>query len=109
MRGKPEEQIPLLIQKWGVDLLTYEKDTEPYAVQRDSRISASLPSGVKVSTFCSHTLFETEHYLAINGGKIPTTYTAFCKLFLSMGSVRQPLTSITSAQVIYCGGNYAMI
>lgn len=53
-----------------------------------------------MSSICSHTLYETEHYLATNGGKIPTTYVAFCKLFLTMGSMRQPIETITSKQVI---------
>ena len=99
IQGKPEEQIPLLVAKWGVELLTFEKDTEPYAVLRDTSITKALAKGVKVSSVCSHTLYETEHYLATNGGKIPTTYVAFCKLFLSMSSMRQPIETITSIQV----------
>jgi cryptochrome len=99
IQGKPEEQIPLLVAKWGVELLTFEKDTEPYAVLRDTSMMKSLAKGVKVSSVCSHTLYETEHYLATNGGKIPTTYVAFCKLFLSMSSMRQPIETITSMQV----------
>jgi cryptochrome len=99
IQGKPEEQIPLLVARWGVELLTFEKDTEPYAVLRDTSITKSLAKGVKVSSICSHTLYETEHYLATNGGKIPTTYVAFCKLFLSMSSMRQPIETITSTQV----------
>jgi cryptochrome len=99
-QGKPEEQLPILIEKWGVKLLTFEKDTEPYAILRDNKITASLSgNGVKVSSFCSHTLFESEHYVAASQGKVPTTYGAFCKLFLSMGKLRQPIATITSSQV----------
>lgn len=32
VRGKPEQQLPVLVQRWGVQLLTYEKDTEPYVL-----------------------------------------------------------------------------
>ena len=100
VHGKPEEQIPLLVAKWGVDLLTFEMDTEPYAVSRDSKISSSLTQkGIKVSPFCSHTLFDTEHYIAASKGKLPTTYIAFCKLFSSMGDVRKPIKAITGDQV----------
>lgn len=100
VQGKPEEQIPLLVAKWGVELLTYEMDTEPYAVSRDSKISSELTSkGIKVSPFCSHTLFDTEHYIAASKGKLPTTYIAFCKLFSSMGDVRKPIKAITGDQV----------
>ena len=105
VQGKPEEQIPFLITKWGVDLLTYEMDTEPYAVLRDSKISTALTTkGIKVSTFCSHTLFESEHYIATSKGKLPTTYVAFCKLFSSMGDTRKPIKAITGDQVhlVHC-------
>ena len=102
-QGKPEEQLPILIEKWGIKLLTFEKDTEPYAILRDSKITASLSgNGVKVSSFCSHTLYESEHYIAASHGKAPTSYVAFCKLFLSMGKMRQPIGTITSSQVIIC-------
>lgn len=101
VQGKPEEQIPLLIAKWSVELLTFEKDTEPYAILRDQTITKGLTkSGVTVSSFCSHTLFESEHYIAASKGKMPTTYVAFCKLFLSMGAARQPIATITRDQVI---------
>ena len=100
IQGKPEEQIPLLITKWGVELVTFEKDTEPYAVRRDQTISKALvSSGVKVSSSCSHTLFESEHYIGASRGNLPTTYVAFCKLFLSMGNVRPPIGTITADQV----------
>ena len=100
IQGKPEEQIPLLVTKWGIDLLTFEKDTEPYAIKRDDTISKALKSsGVKVSSSCSHTLFESEHYIGASRGSLPTTYQAFCKIFLSMGEVRQPIGTITADQV----------
>ena len=102
-QGKPEEQLPILIEKWGIKLLTFEKDTEPYAILRDSKITASLSgNGVKVSSFCSHTLYESEHYVAASHGKVPTTYVAFCKLFLSMSKMRQPIGTITSSLVTNC-------
>ena len=42
LQGKPEEQIPLLVSKWEVDLFTFESDSEPYAIQRDANIATAL-------------------------------------------------------------------
>eukprot|EP01035_Chromulina_nebulosa_P017095 gene17095-22608_t len=39
IRGKPEDQLPVLFDKWNINLLTYEKDSEPYARRRDEQIN----------------------------------------------------------------------
>jgi cryptochrome len=44
VKGKPEEQLPLLIEKWGVNLVTFERDSEPYALKRDAEIRSNLKS-----------------------------------------------------------------
>ena len=38
LKGKPEEQLPKYLDKWNITLLTFEKDTEPYACIRDENI-----------------------------------------------------------------------
>ena len=38
LKGKPEEQLPKYFSKWNISLLTFEKDTEPYACLRDHKI-----------------------------------------------------------------------
>lgn len=89
-------------------MITYEKEIEPYAVARDTSIRNSLTgvksksdskNDVKISSFCSHTLYEADHLLAVNKGVAPTTYQGFCKLFLSMGKPRLPIAAITAEQV----------
>jgi cryptochrome len=83
-----------------VQLVTYEKDTEPYAIQRDLKISNDLKSnGVIVTSFCSHTLFDPEHYVGRSKGKLPLSYQGFCKLFSSLGVPREPVEAITSKQM----------
>jgi cryptochrome len=100
IQGKPEEQIPLLFAKWDAQLLTYEKDSAPSAVERDSKISKDLiGKGFEVYSFCSHTLFDADHYLGVSKGKPPGTYLSFCKLFESLGKPREPLAAITASQM----------
>ena len=75
VRGKPEEQLPLLFKKLDVDLLTFEVDTEPYARIRDRTIAGlAKESGVSVSVHHSHTLRDLEHYLGMARGECPATY-----------------------------------
>ena len=38
LKGKPFEVFPKLWKQWGVTKLCYEKDFEPYALERDSKI-----------------------------------------------------------------------
>lgn len=60
LRGKPHEVLPTVVERWGASLLTFERDTEPYAVQRDGKIQEELPSGVEVETCSSHTLWDMD-------------------------------------------------
>ena len=99
-RGKPEEQIPLLMTQFGSNLLTFEKDTEPYAQKRDAAISKTLiERGCTVRSTCSHTLYEMDHYLAASKGTPPTTYQQFIKLFTSLGPPRLPVETVTATHL----------
>jgi cryptochrome len=90
VKGKPEEQIPLLVGEWGVDLVTFETDSEPYAIQRDAQIATALrKTGVRVSSHSSHTLNDLNQYVGVSKGNIPGTYQSFQKLFASLGTVRK--------------------
>ena len=89
VRGKPEEELPALCAEWGISLLTFESDTEPYAIKRDKAIVDQFSgSGGNVFTFSSHTLRDTDAYLSKCGGKVPGSYQGFCKLFQSLGKIR---------------------
>jgi cryptochrome len=100
VQGKPDEELPLLFDQWNIDLLTFESDTEPYARQRDARISVFCESkGIRLSTHSSHTLFHPEAYLSKAKGNIPSTYQSFQKIFAACGRVRDPVPVPTSGEV----------
>ena len=48
-RGKPEEVLPELFKRFGATLLTFEKDTEPYARKRDSSMTSFASSKIVIS------------------------------------------------------------
>ena len=78
-----------MVQRWSVSLLTFEKDTEPYSIRRDALVTERVSSlGAVVSSSSSHTLFDPESYILRNGGVLPTSYSSFQKVFLSMGPPR---------------------
>mmetsp|Transcript_20103 Transcript_20103/g.44692 ORF Transcript_20103/g.44692 Transcript_20103/m.44692 type:complete len:528 (-) Transcript_20103:69-1652(-) len=92
LQGKPADLLPSYAKKWGVDLITFESDSEPYARTRDAQVTHLLEEqGVAVREFCSHTIHSPEAYLAKGGGKAPSVYGSFGKLFASMGPVRADL------------------
>eukprot|EP00656_Telonema_subtile_P041801 TRINITY_DN470_c0_g1_i2.p1 TRINITY_DN470_c0_g1~~TRINITY_DN470_c0_g1_i2.p1 ORF type:complete len:504 (-),score=78.32 TRINITY_DN470_c0_g1_i2:25-1536(-) len=103
LRGNPIDVLPQQLSAWGVQLLTLEADTEPYARKRDARILADLEStGVSVRAHHSHTLWELDHYVQSAGKSgIPKSYGGFCKLFEKLGTPRAPEerpTSVPSSQ-----------
>ena len=101
VRGKPEEQLPLLVERWKVGLVTLECDqTGPYSRQRDVRMLAQLSTlGVKVSQHATHTIWEGDRYLAKAAGNAPKSYQSFCKLFDSLGAPRQPVPAPVRADM----------
>ena len=61
VRGKPQDILPQLFQKWGVSRMTYEYDTEPYSRSRDLKVSElAKEHGVEVVYKISHTLHDVD-------------------------------------------------
>ncbi|KAA0152621.1 hypothetical protein FNF29_03848 [Cafeteria roenbergensis] len=76
LRGRPEEVLPRAAAHWGADLLTFEADFEPYALQRDEAVRSLLAErGVRVESFVSHSLYDPRGVAAAGpGGKPPLSY-----------------------------------
>ena len=61
LKGKPEIVFPEIFETWNVTKLTFEEDTEPYAVERDEKISKlAKEANIEVKTMASHTLYDTK-------------------------------------------------
>ena len=102
VKGKPEEVLPLYAHKWKANLITFEKDSEPYAIARDQRISQILRhSSINTLTCSSHTIHDLQRYVDASNGpsNCPLTYGAFCKLFSSFGKPRSAMQPPTEDQL----------
>ena len=85
LKGRPEEQLLCYIEKWNIKYVTFEIDTEPYAIKRDLAVTTVLESrGVKVTSFASHTLHDMKLYQSVLKGKPCNSYGSFGKLFQSL-------------------------
>ena len=59
MKGSPQDMLPKLFKEWKITRLTFEVDTEPFALQRDKDVEQLAQShSVEVMQRISHTLFD---------------------------------------------------
>ena len=66
VRGNPKEVLPRLFKDWQVEKLTFEVDSEPYAVQRDAEVEALAKThNVEVDTRVSHTLYNLQAVIQV--------------------------------------------
>ncbi|XP_064600312.1 cryptochrome-1-like [Liolophura sinensis] len=103
VRGKPSEVFPELFKKWKVTRLTYEVDTEPYAVERDKEIdNLAAHHKVEVIKKVSHTLYDTNKVVSKNNGKVPLTYQGFQVLLNKLGPPPATVTSLNTQLLKGC-------
>ena len=97
LRGKPLETLIQFSIDNNVHVVTFERDTEPYAIKRDKEVTELLKGhGIQTSTYASHMLRDPEEYIqtcAQRGVGVPSSYGAFCKLFDSLGPLRSELAA----------------
>jgi len=66
------------LKDWNIGSLSFESDTEPYALTRDKKVTDfAMASGIEVFTPVSHTLFDPADIINKNGGRPPLTYQSF--------------------------------
>lgn len=70
LRGRPEACIRQVLKDWNITHLVFEKDTDTYALQRDSKIQGIAQSmGVQVIVKLGRTLYDPEILTKMNNGK----------------------------------------
>lgn len=104
IRGKPEEVFTDLINEWNIKKLTWEVDTEPYAVKQDAAITEiAKKQNVAVVSKVGHTLYSTELLIQKNLGRPPLTMQAMQALVSKMGdppkTLAEPSSLPTTAQL----------
>ncbi|KAH9490127.1 Cryptochrome-1 [Bulinus truncatus] len=100
VRGKPETELPRLCKEWEITRLTFEVDTEPYAVQRDKKVEEIVqPMGVEIVKCVSHTLYDVHEIIKANGDKAPLTYQGFQSMLSKLGPPAQALPAPSKQDV----------
>nr|XP_056707892.1 cryptochrome-2 [Euleptes europaea] len=103
VRGQPTDVFPRLFKEWGVTRLTFEYDSEPFGKERDAAIvKLAKEAGVEVVTENSHTLYDLDRIIELNGHKPPLTYKRFQAIISRMELPKKPVAAITSDQMEKC-------
>lgn len=90
--GNPCEVLRAIIQQNKVEILTFERDTEPYNRAMDESVFSMAASlKIDVSALWGHTMFDPEYLLSLNNGTAPLTMTSFLKLMYVTGHPPKPL------------------
>lgn len=108
LKGAPAVELAAAWERWGVDHMTYETDTEPYAMTRDSLVATTAAqAGVSVSAHTSHTLHPPSAYLMKKQTTLPTTFTQFQQRFQAVGVPPAPVAvPVTVPAGDLCAGLY---
>jgi len=77
LKGKPDEIWQKLISQYQIGQVFFNKDYEPYAIERDSKIRSLLQeNGIEVQTFKDQVIF-AENEVVKQDGKPYTVYTPY--------------------------------
>ncbi|XP_022535359.2 cryptochrome-1b [Astyanax mexicanus] len=97
IRGQPTDVFPRLFKDWKITRLSYEYDSEPFGKERDAAIKKlASEAGVEVTVRISHTLYDLDKIIELNGGQSPLTYKRFQALISTMDAVETPAETITA-------------
>ena len=107
IHGDPTRVIPAALREWQCTRLCFEKDTEPYALKRDTAVlELAKKLNIEVHSPSSHTLYDLELLLAKCPKKEPpTAYSSFLKIASSLGSVPKPEPTLSTIPVLIDSGD----
>lgn len=95
VRGIPDDVFPKIFENWNVELLTFETDTEPFAVKRDESVKLiAKKHNVNIIEKVSNTIYDVNLVLVKNNGAPPLTYQKFLSIVEKL-KVADPLPSPT--------------
>ncbi|KAK3548781.1 hypothetical protein QTP70_020669 [Hemibagrus guttatus] len=103
IRGQPTDVFPRLFKEWKITHLSYEYDSEPFGKERDAAIKKlANEAGVEIIVRISHTLYDLEKIIELNGGQPPLTYKRFQTIISKMDPVEIPEETITAEILRKC-------
>uniref|UniRef100_UPI00398F7454 cryptochrome-2-like isoform X2 n=1 Tax=Pristiophorus japonicus TaxID=55135 RepID=UPI00398F7454 len=103
VRGQPADVFPRLFKKWNVTRLTFEYDSEPFGKERDAAImKLARNAGIEVIVRTSHTLYDVDRIIEVNGNKTPLTYKRFQTIIKRLELPKAPVNTVTLDQMEKC-------
>lgn len=108
-QGNCVEILERLIHKWSITHISFEQDPEPIWRERDDAVKQLANSlGVEIIEKVSHTLWDPEKVIAMNGGEPPLNYEMFCHTVSVIGPPDLPLPKPDFIQhkTVFPLGNY---
>ncbi|KAM8979096.1 cryptochrome-1 isoform 2-T2 [Sarcophilus harrisii] len=103
IRGQPADVFPRLFKEWNIAKLSIEYDSEPFGKERDAAIKKlASEAGVEVIVRISHTLYDLDKIIELNGGQPPLTYKRFQTLISKMEPLATPVETITPEVMLKC-------
>uniref|UniRef100_A0A6Q2YNG5 Photolyase/cryptochrome alpha/beta domain-containing protein n=1 Tax=Esox lucius TaxID=8010 RepID=A0A6Q2YNG5_ESOLU len=103
VRGQPANVFPRLFKEWKVSRLTFEYDSEPFGKERDAAIKKlAKEAGVEVIVKTSHTLYDLDQVIELNGGQPPLTYKRFQTLISRMDPPELPVDTLSGGLMGRC-------
>ncbi|NXI42337.1 CRY1 protein, partial [Galbula dea] len=103
IRGQPADVFPRLFKEWKIAKLSIEYDSEPFGKERDAAIKKlASEAGVEVIVRISHTLYDLDKIIELNGGQPPLTYKRFQTLISRMEPLEMPVETITPEVMEKC-------
>ncbi|KAJ8360674.1 hypothetical protein SKAU_G00171990 [Synaphobranchus kaupii] len=103
IRGQPANVFPRLFKEWKISRLTFEYDSEPFGKERDAAIrKLAMEAGVEVIVKTSHTLYDLDRIIELNGGQPPLTYKRFQTLISRMDPPELPVEPLSDTFMGRC-------
>lgn len=102
LKGKPLEEWKKLIEKYSVEKVFFNRDYEPYAIQRDKEISEFLTSkGITCESYKDQVIFETDEVLKKDGTPY-TVYTPYKNQWLQLFNEKTDTQTYASKPIKEC-------
>ncbi|XP_008281376.1 cryptochrome-1-like [Stegastes partitus] len=103
IRGQPANVFPRLFKEWKISRLTFEYDSEPFGKERDAAIKKlAMEAGVEVIVKISHTLYDLDKIIELNGGQPPLTYKRFQTLISRLDPPEMPVETLSDTLMGRC-------
>ncbi|CAG4975637.1 unnamed protein product [Colias eurytheme] len=100
IKGKPSHVIRRLWEEFGISKLCFEQDCEPIWRARDESVrSVCREIGVTCRERVSHTLWEPDTIIRVNGGIPPLTYQMFLHTVAIIGDPPRPVDDVDLRKV----------